>query len=70
MEQNVIGLLGSLPSEHFNVTISTSRDHLGKLLASAMMSGYFLRNAEQRLNLEQSLQAIDNNLQNDNQSHI
>ena len=24
MEQNVIGLLGSLPSEHFNVTISTS----------------------------------------------
>ena len=70
MEQNVIGLLGSLPSEHFNVTNSTSRDHLGKLLASAMMSGYFLRNAEQRLNLEQSLQAIDNNLQNDNQSHI
>ena len=66
MEQNVIGLLGSLPSEHFNVTISTNRDHLGKLLASAMMSGYFLRNAEQRLNLEQSLQAIDNNLQNDN----
>ena len=36
MEQNVIGLLGSLPSEHFNVTISTSRDHLGKLLASAI----------------------------------
>merc|ERR1712054_705084 len=47
MERNIIGLLGNLPSEHFGVTVSTSRDHLGKLLASAMMSGYFLRNAEQ-----------------------
>ncbi|MEA5510830.1 DUF760 domain-containing protein [Crocosphaera sp. UHCC 0190] len=61
MERNIIGLLGNLPSEHFGVTISTSRDHLGKLLASAMMSGYFLRNAEQRLDFEKSLQAIDSN---------
>ncbi len=60
MERNIIGLLGNLPSEHFGVTVSTSRDHLGKLLASAMMSGYFLRNAEQRLNFEKSLQAINN----------
>lgn len=59
MERNIIGLLGNLPSEHFGVTISTSRDHLGKLLASAMMSGYFLRNAEQRMNFEKSLQAIN-----------
>jgi hypothetical protein len=55
MERNIIGLLGNLPSEHFGVTISTSREHLGRLLASAMMSGYFLRNAEQRLNFEKSL---------------
>ncbi|MEA5534580.1 DUF760 domain-containing protein [Crocosphaera sp. XPORK-15E] len=64
MERNIIGLLGNLPSEHFGVTVSTSRDHLGKLLASAMMSGYFLRNAEQRLNFEKSLQAIDSNVHN------
>lgn len=59
MERNIIGLLGNLPPEHFGVTISTNRDHLGKLLASAMMSGYFLRNAEQRMNFEKSLQAMD-----------
>ena len=55
MERNISGLLGGLPSEGFDVTIATSRDHLGRLIASAMMSGYFLRNAEQRLALESSL---------------
>jgi hypothetical protein len=59
MERNIIGLLGNLPSEHFGVTISTNRENLGRLLASAMMSGYFLRNAEQRMNFEQSLDKID-----------
>lgn len=59
MERNIIGLLGNLPSEHFGVTINTSREHLGRLLASAMMSGYFLRNAEQRLDFEQSLLSGD-----------
>ena len=63
MERNIIGLLGNLPSEHFGVTVSTSRDHLGKLLASAMMSGYFLRNAEQGLNFEKSLQAMNSSTQ-------
>jgi hypothetical protein len=56
MERNIIGLLGNLPPEQFGVTISTSRESLGRLLASAMMSGYFLRNAEQRLGFEQTLQ--------------
>jgi hypothetical protein len=55
MERNIIGLLGNLPPEQFGVTISTSRESLGRLLASAMMSGYFLRNAEQRLGFEQTL---------------
>lgn len=58
MERNIIGLLGNLPPEHFGVTISTSRESLGRLLASAMMSGYFLRNAEQRLGFEQALQGM------------
>ena len=58
MERNIISLLGNLPPEHFEVTVSTSRESLGRLLASAMMSGYFLRNAEQRLGFEQSLQAM------------
>ncbi|MDB9496113.1 DUF760 domain-containing protein [Spirulina major CS-329] len=58
MERNIVGLLGTLPSDHFDVTISTSREHLGRLLASAIMSGYFLRNAEQRMTFESSLQGI------------
>lgn len=61
MERNIVGLLGSLPSEHFSVNISTSRESLGRLLASAMISGYFLRNAEQRMDFEKSLQVAEAN---------
>ena len=55
IEHNVVGLLGSLPNESFDVEVSTSRESLGKMLASAMMSGYFLRNVEQRKTFEDSL---------------
>lgn len=55
MERNIGGLLGGLPREGFDVTVSTTREHLGQLLANAMMNGYFLRNAEQRLALENTL---------------
>ena len=54
MEGNIVGMLGNLPSENFNSMISTNRESLGKLLISAMMSGYFLRNAEQRMDFEQA----------------
>ena len=59
MENNIVGLLGNLPSEHFGVTVTTNRENLGRLLASAMISGYFLRNAEQRMVFEKSLQMSD-----------
>lgn len=59
MEHNIIGLLGGLPSQHFDISVTTSREHLGRLLASAMMSGYFLRGAEQRLAFEESLVFAD-----------
>jgi hypothetical protein len=55
MEYNIVGLLGGLPSQHFDVEITTNRESLGRLLASAMMSGYFLRGAEQRMAFEHSL---------------
>ncbi|MBE9104666.1 DUF760 domain-containing protein, partial [Nostoc cf. edaphicum LEGE 07299] len=61
MERNITGLLGNLPSEHFGVTVTTNRENLGRLLASAMMSGYFLRNAEQRMNFEMTLQGSETN---------
>lgn len=59
MEHNIIGLLGGLPSQHFDVEITTNCESLGRLLASAMMSGYFLRGAEQRLEMEQSFVLAD-----------
>lgn len=59
MEHNIIGLLGGLPSQNFEVTVTTDRDSLGRLLASAMMSGYFLRGAEQRMTFEQALTKVE-----------
>jgi Protein of unknown function (DUF760) len=55
ISQNVQGLVGVLPSEAFNVQVVTDKDNLAGLLASAMMTGYFLRNMEQRMELETSV---------------
>ncbi|MDX2244194.1 MAG: DUF760 domain-containing protein [Leptolyngbyaceae cyanobacterium bins.302] len=52
---NVQGLVGMLPSEAFNVKITTDRDNLANLLVSAMMTGYFLRQMEQRMHMEDIL---------------
>ncbi|MCW6034994.1 DUF760 domain-containing protein [Spirulina subsalsa FACHB-351] len=52
---NVQGLIGMLPSEDFNVQIVTDRDNMANLLASAMMTGYFLRRMEQRMELDSTL---------------
>jgi hypothetical protein len=37
------------------VQITTNRENLAGLLASAMMTGYFLRQMEQRMHLEENL---------------
>ena len=55
ISQNVQGLVGVLPSEGFNVQVTTDRENLAGLLASAMMTGYFLRQMEQRMELEDNL---------------
>ncbi len=55
IRHNVQGLLGMLPGEQFEVKITSSRDNFASLLASAMMTGYFLRQMEQRKELEESL---------------
>jgi hypothetical protein len=60
IRHNVQGLLGMLPSEQFDVKIQTSRDNLAGLLASAMMTGYFLRQMEQRMELDTALLADEN----------
>lgn len=52
ISHNVQGLVGMLPSENFNVKVITDRDNLAGILASAMMTGYFLRQMEQRMQLD------------------
>lgn len=62
ISHNVQGLVGVLPADGFNVQINTDRENLAGLLASAMMTGYFLRQMEQRMELESRLtssQGID-----------
>lgn len=55
ISHNVQGLVGVLPADGFNVQVHTDRDNLAGLLASAMMTGYFLRQMEQRMELETNL---------------
>ena len=55
ISQNVQGLIGVLPGDGFNVQVSTDRENLAGLLASAMMTGYFLRQMEQRMEMDASL---------------
>jgi hypothetical protein len=68
ISQNVQGLVGVLPTEGFNVQVTTDRENLAGLLASAMMTGYFLRQMEQRMELETTLSGaspLDFGLDND-----
>ena len=55
ISQNVQGLVGMLPAGDFNVKVTTDRENLAHLLASAMMTGYFLCQIEKRMDLEESL---------------
>lgn len=55
ISKNVQGLIGVLPSEDFDMQITTNRENLAGLLASAMMTGYFLRQMEQRMHLDDNL---------------
>lgn len=55
ISQNVQGLVGMLPSGDFNIKVTTDRENLAHLLASAMMTGYFLCQMEKRMNLEESI---------------
>ena len=61
---NVQGLLGGLPSEGFNISIVTDRQNLANLLASAMMTGYFLCQMEKRKDLDESIRDTDSLFEN------
>ena len=55
IRHNVQGLLGMIPGEQFEVKVTSTRDNFASLLASAMMTGDFLRQMEQRKELEENL---------------
>ncbi|MGV2828611.1 DUF760 domain-containing protein [Myxosarcina sp. GI1(2024)] len=55
ISQNVQGLVGMLPTGDFNIKITTDRENLAHLLASAMMTGYFLCQMEKRMDLEETI---------------
>lgn len=54
IQQAIVTILGNLPHDKYDTMITTRRDELGRLLGSAMIDGYFLRNVEQRLEMEKS----------------
>ena len=70
ISQNVQGLVGMLPSGDFNIKVTTDRENLAHLLASAMMTGYFLCQMEKRMDLEDNLSQSDplNNRSNSQQA--
>ena len=51
----LIETIWSMLLDQFDVKVTSSRDQFANLLASAMMTGYFLRQMEQRKELEESL---------------
>ncbi|MBR8830532.1 MAG: hypothetical protein N5P05_003940 [Chroococcopsis gigantea SAG 12.99] len=59
ISQNVQGLVGMLPTSEFNVQITTDRQNLANLLASAMMTGYFIGQVERRHALENIMTSTD-----------
>ncbi|CAN1210383.1 DUF760 domain-containing protein [Tumidithrix helvetica PCC 7403] len=54
ISQNIQNLVGMLPPQHFNISITTDRENLAGLLGSAMMTGYFLKQMETRMQLDHS----------------
>lgn len=55
ISQNIQNLVGMLPPQNFSVQVSTDRENLAGLLGSAMMTGYFLKQMETRMLLDNSL---------------
>ncbi|URE25119.1 hypothetical protein MUK42_02409 [Musa troglodytarum] len=58
MRQTVANMIGTLPPQFFSVTVTTVAENLAQLMYSVMMTGYMFRNAQYRLELQQSLDQI------------
>ncbi|KAJ0966896.1 hypothetical protein J5N97_023813 [Dioscorea zingiberensis] len=58
MRQTVTNMIGTLPPQFFAVTVSTVAENLAQLMYSVLMTGYMFRNAQYRLELQQSLEQV------------
>ncbi|MBA0733946.1 hypothetical protein Gogos_017907 [Gossypium gossypioides] len=56
MRQTVTNMIGTLPPQFFAVTVTTVAENLAQLMYSVMMTGYMFKNAQYRLELQQSLE--------------
>ncbi|KAK6245652.1 Protein of unknown function DUF760 - like 6 [Theobroma cacao] len=56
MRQTVTNMIGTLPPQFFAVTVTTVAENLAQLMYSVMMTGYMFRNAQYRLELQQSIE--------------
>lgn len=54
---NVQALLGYLPASEFNTTVVASKENLQNLLASAMLTGFFMHSMETRMQMESLFEA-------------
>ncbi|CAN8277040.1 unnamed protein product [Cochlearia groenlandica] len=58
MRQTVTNMIGTLPPQFFSVTITSVAENLAQLMMSVLMTGYMFRNAQYRLELQQSLEQV------------
>ncbi|PKU80404.1 uncharacterized protein LOC110109425 [Dendrobium catenatum] len=58
MRQTVTNMIGTLPPQFFAVTVTTVAENLAQLMYSVMMTGYMFRNAQYRLELQQTVEQI------------
>ncbi|KAI3464705.1 hypothetical protein Pfo_021368 [Paulownia fortunei] len=58
MRQTVTNMIGTLPPQFFAVTVTTVAENLAQLMYSVLMTGYMFRNAQYRLEFQQSLEQV------------
>ncbi|RID75644.1 hypothetical protein BRARA_B02678 [Brassica rapa] len=58
MRQTVTNMIGTLPPQFFAVTVTSVAENLAQLMMSVLMTGYMFRNAQYRLDLQQSLEQV------------
>lgn len=58
MRQTVTNMIGTLPPQFFAVTVTTVAENLAQLMYSVLMTGYMFRNAQYRLELQESLEQV------------